>query len=168
MPSKNKVQDTHISPDLKALHLAMVGIASVMNRPRNDERLLQEAGVKLDQALFRLLVMIERVGPIGVVDLADRLGRDYTTISRQVAKLAAMELVTRRGNPQDRRIREATIAPKGKEMTDRLDAARERIGRHIFQSWAPQEVADLVRLMDRFASALEAQEHETGKQAPGR
>ncbi|WP_457322558.1 MarR family winged helix-turn-helix transcriptional regulator, partial [Stenotrophomonas sp. P5_B8] len=97
------MQDTHISPDLKALHLAMVGIASVMNRPRNDERLLQEAGVKLDQALFRLLVMIERVGPIGVVDLADRLGRDYTTISRQVAKLAAMELVTRRGNPQDRR-----------------------------------------------------------------
>jgi DNA-binding MarR family transcriptional regulator len=104
--------------------------------------------------------MIERVGPIGVVDLADRLGRDYTTISRQVAKLAAMELVTRRGNPQDRRIREATIAAKGKEMTDRLDAARERLGRAIFQTWAPQDVADLVRLMGRFASALEETERK--------
>jgi len=99
MPVKNKVQDTHNSSALKSLHLSMVSLASVMNWPRNDERLIQEAGVTLDQALFRLLVVIERVGPIGVVDLADRLGRDYTTISRQVAKLAAMELVTRRGNP---------------------------------------------------------------------
>jgi len=160
MPAKKRVQDTHISPDLKSLHLSMIGIASVMNRPRNDERLIREAGLKLDQALFRLLVMIERVGPIGVVELADRLGRDYTTISRQVAKLASMELVTRRGNPQDRRIREAMIAPKGKAMTERLDAARERMGRNILESWTPQEVSDLVRLMAKFASALEASERQ--------
>lgn len=158
MSAKKRVQDTHISAELKSLHLSMVSLVSVMNRPRNDERLLQEAGVKLDQALFRLLVVIERVGPIGVVELADRLGRDYTTISRQVAKLAAMELITRQGNPQDRRIREATIAPKGKEMTDRLDAARERMGRVIFESWEPQEVSDLVRLMAKFADAMEAVE----------
>jgi len=161
MPAKKRVQDTHISAELKSLHLSMVSLVSVMNRPRNDERLLQEAGVKLDQALFRLLVVIERVGPIGVVELADRLGRDYTTISRQVAKLATMELITRQGNPQDRRIREATIAPKGKEMTDRLDAARERMGKVIFESWEPQEVSDLVRLMAKFADAMEAVERGT-------
>jgi len=152
------MQDTHISPELKSLHHSLISIVSVMNRPRNDERLIAEAGLKLDQALFRLLVVIERAGPIGVVELADRLGRDYTTISRQVARLASMELVTRQGNPADRRIREATIAPKGKEMTDRLDAARERMAREIFGSWAPQEVSDLVRLMAKFAGALEASE----------
>lgn len=161
MPAKKRVQDTHISAGLKSLHLSMVSLVSVMNRPRNDERLLQEAGVKLDQALFRLLVVIERVGPIGVVELADRLGRDYTTISRQVAKLATMELITRQGNPQDRRIRDAAIAPKGKEMTDRLDAARERMGRVIFESWEPQEVSDLVRLTAKFADAMEAVERGT-------
>jgi len=160
MPVKKKVQDTHNSAELKSLHLSMVSLASVMNRPRNDEMLIQAAGLKLDQALFRLLVMIERVGPIGVVDLADRLGRDYTTISRQVAKLASMELVTRRGNPEDRRIREASIAPKGKDMTDRLDAARERIGREIFASWSAQDVSELVRLMAKFAGALESRERE--------
>jgi len=152
------MQDTHISPELKSLHHSLISIVSVMNRPRNDERLIAEAGLKLDQALFRLLVVIERAGPIGVVELADRLGRDYTTISRQVARLASMELVTRQGNPADRRIREATIAPKGKEMTDRLDAARERMAREIFGSWAPQEVSDLVCLMAKFAGALEASE----------
>jgi DNA-binding MarR family transcriptional regulator len=158
MATKKNVQDTHISAQLKALHSALIGIVSVMNRPRNDERLIKAAGIRLDQALFRLLVVIERLGPIGVVELADRAGRDYTTISRQVAKLESMELVIRRDNAQDRRVREAVIAPKGKAMTDRLDEARERMGREIFATWSREEVADLVRLMRKFADALERQE----------
>ncbi len=152
------MQDTHISAQMRSLHGALIAIGSVMNRPRNDERLIEAAGIRIDQALFRLLVVIERLGPIGVVDLADRLGRDYTTISRQVAKLAAMELVTRRGNSEDRRVREALIAPKGKLMTDRLDAAREAMARELFASWSPEDRDDLVRLMCRFAEALEQRE----------
>ncbi|XXE09045.1 winged helix-turn-helix transcriptional regulator [Pseudomonas sp. Z1-14] len=126
-----------------------------MNRPRNDERLIAEAGVHLDQALFRLLVVIERVGPIGVVDLAGRLGRDYTTISRQVSKLEHMELVIRHENSEDRRMREAVVSAKGKAITDQIDQARERLARGIFQDWAAEDITDLVRLMRKFAKALE-------------
>lgn len=155
MVAKKKVQDTHISTQLKDLHRSLITIVSVMNRPRNDERLIAEAGAQLDQALFRLLVVIERVGPIGVVDLADRLGRDYTTISRQVAKLERMEMVKRHENPEDRRMRETVVSSKGKAVTDKLDQARERLARGIFQDWAAEDVADLVRLMQKFAEALE-------------
>lgn len=155
MATKKKVQDTHISAQLKDLHRSLITIVSVMNRPRNDERLIAEAGVQLDQALFRLLVVIERVGPIGVVDLADRLGRDYTTISRQVAKLERMEMVKRHENPEDRRMRETVVSSKGKAVTDKLDHARERLARGIFQDWAAEDVEDLVRLMRKFAEALE-------------
>ncbi|MBO1114269.1 MarR family winged helix-turn-helix transcriptional regulator [Bordetella petrii] len=155
MTIKKKVQDTHISAQLKDLHRSLISIVSVMNRPRNDERLIAEAGVQLDQALFRLLVVIERVGPIGVVDLADRLGRDYTTISRQVAKLERMEMVMRHENSEDRRIREAVVSSKGKAITDQLDQARERLARGIFQDWTAEDITDLVRLMRKFAEALE-------------
>ena len=106
-----------------------------MNRPQRDESLIKEAGIPLDRALFPLLVGIERFGPIGVVELADRVGRDYTTVSRQVAKLESLGLVERRGSAADRRVREAVITPKGKAMTDLVDAARERIGRAIFETW---------------------------------
>ncbi|WP_434028774.1 MarR family winged helix-turn-helix transcriptional regulator [[Pseudomonas] boreopolis] len=136
----------------------MLSIVSVMNRPRNDERLIEKAGIKLDQALFRLLVVIERLGPIGVVELADRLGRDYTTISRQVTKLEGMGLVLRSENARDRRMREAVVSPAGKAMTDQIDAAREQMGREIFKTWEPEDLDDLVRLMRRFADALEALE----------
>ncbi|KAF1685454.1 MarR family transcriptional regulator [Pseudoxanthomonas broegbernensis] len=156
MPTKNNVQDAHISAQMKALHAALVGIAGAMNRPRNDERMIEEAGIRLDRALFSVLVGIERLGPIGVVELSERAGRDYTTVSRQVAKLESLGLVKRRENPLDRRVREAVVSAKGKAMTDRIDAARERMGHAIFKDWSRDELDVFVRLMRRFADALEA------------
>ncbi|MGC2779302.1 MAG: MarR family transcriptional regulator, partial [Bradyrhizobium sp.] len=85
---------------------------------------------------------------------ADRVGRDYTTVSRQVAKLEALGLVERRDSAADRRVREAVITPKGKAMTNLVDAARERIGRAIFASWDAHEIDELVRLTRKFADAV--------------
>lgn len=144
-----------MSTQLKALHGALIRIASVMNRPRNDERLIEEAGVRLDRALFPLLVGIERVGPIGVVELADRVGRDYTTVSRQVAKLESLNLVSRQKSASDSRVREAVVTAEGQAMTDRIDMARQRMGREIFGEWRKEELDDLVRLMTKFVDALE-------------
>lgn len=154
MASRNKVQNTHISARLRELHDALLDIVSAMNRPQRDEALIKEAGIPLDRALFPLLVGIGRFGPIGVVDLADRVGRDYTTVSRQVARLESLGLVKRRGSAADRRVREAAITPKGKAMTDLVDTARERIGRAIFRTWEASELDELVRLMRRFADAI--------------
>ena len=157
MPSRKNVQNTHIGDQLRQLHSAVLDIVSVMNQPQRDEALIREAGIPLDRALFPLLVGIERFGPIGVVELADRVGRDYTTVSRQVAKLESLDLVERRGSVTDRRVREAIVSPKGKAMTDRLDAARERIGCGIFEQWDPHEMDELVRLMRKFADAVSSE-----------
>ena len=157
MSAKKNVQDAHMSAQVKTLHGAMMSIVSAMNRPRNDEKMIQQAGLRLDRALFSVLVSIERLGPIGIVELAERTGRDYTTISRQVAKLESLDLIERLESPADRRKREAVIAPKGKAMTDRIDAARERMARTIFKDWSGEELDVFVRLMRRFADALEEQ-----------
>lgn len=46
--SENKnVQDTHISEQMKALHGALIRVVSALNRPRNDEKLIAEAGIQL-------------------------------------------------------------------------------------------------------------------------
>jgi DNA-binding MarR family transcriptional regulator len=155
MAPKKPVQAAHISSQqLKDLHLSLLEIISAMNRPERDEYMVRAAGISLERALFPLLVGVERVGPIGLVDLADRAGRDYTTVSRQVAKLETLGLVKREENFVDRRVRKVTITPQGKAMTDRVDAARERMGRAIFDSWEPQDAEALIRLMRKFADAL--------------
>jgi DNA-binding MarR family transcriptional regulator len=157
MPSRKKVQNTHIDDRLRVLHGAVLDIVSAMNRPQRDTVLIREAGIPLDRALFPLLVGIERFGPIGIVDLADRVGRDYTTVSRQVTRLESLGLVERQGSAADRRVREAAVTAKGKAMTDRVDAARERIGRAIFATWDAHDVDALVRLMRRFADAMQTE-----------
>ena len=162
MSSRKNVQDTHISDQIRVLHGALIDIVGVMNRPQGDERMVREAGIALDGALFPLLVGIERRGPIGVVDLADRVGRDYTTVSRQVAKLESLGLVERQASAADRRVREAVVTPRGKTMTDAVDLARDRIGRSIFQSWEEKDVAELVRLMRKFADDITAPDSPAG------
>ena len=157
MASRIKVRDARIDTQIRDLHRALLDIVGVINRPQRDETLIKEAAIPLDRALFPLLVVIDKFGPIGVVDLADRVGRDYTTVSRQVAKLASVDLVERNVNPRDRRIRKAVITAKGKVMTQAVDAARERLGRRIFKSWSPHDIEELVRLMRRFADAMRDQ-----------
>lgn len=155
MARNKRVQAAHISTQqLKDLHLSLLDIVSVMNRPERDAYMVRAAGISLERVLFPLLVGVERLGPIGLVELADRSGRDYTTVSRQVSKLEALGLVTREANTVDRRVRKVAITPKGKAMTDRVDAARERMGREIFDSWEPRDVEALMRLMRKFADAL--------------
>jgi DNA-binding MarR family transcriptional regulator len=154
MPSTKKVQNTHITAQLRELHGAVLDIVSAMNRPQRDEALIKEAGIPLDRALFPLLVSVERFGPIGIVELADRVGRDYTTVSRQVAKLESLGLVERHGNAADRRVREAVVSPRGRAMTERVEAARDRIGRAIFKTWDARDIDDLARLMRKFADAM--------------
>jgi DNA-binding MarR family transcriptional regulator len=156
MASKKKAKSTAITTvQLRDLHRSMLDIVSMMNRPQRDEVLIEAAGIPLDRALFPLLVGIQRFGPIGVVELADRAGRDYTTVSRQVARLEELGLVDRRESPADKRVREAVVTADGEAMTDLVDAARDKIGRKIFKTWDAGDVGELVRLMRKFADALE-------------
>jgi DNA-binding MarR family transcriptional regulator len=156
MSSRENVQNTHIDGVLRQLHLAVLEIVGAMNRPQQDEALLREAGVKLDRALFPLLVGVEKFGPIGVVELADRVGRDYTTVSRQIAKLEALGLVARRGGEADRRVREAVVTAQGRAINQRIDAARSRLMASIFADWEGEDIETLARLARKLADALGA------------
>jgi DNA-binding MarR family transcriptional regulator len=154
--STRNVQITPIDELLRELHGAVIDIVGAMARPQQDEALIRAAGITLDRALFPLLVLVERRGPLGVVELADRVGRDYTTVSRQVSKLESLGLIERQENAADRRVRAALITAKGKKMTGRIDAAREHMGRAIFETWPQRDLQNLARLMRRFADAIQA------------
>jgi DNA-binding MarR family transcriptional regulator len=152
--SRKTVRNAHIGTQIRDLHSSLLDIVSVINRPQRDAVLIKEAAIPLDRALFPLLVVIDKFGPIGVVDLADRVGRDYTTVSRQIAKLESIDLVERKLDAKDRRTRETAVTAKGKAMTQAVEAARERIGRRILSTWDVRDIDDLVRLMRKFAHAI--------------
>ncbi len=140
--------------ELKVLHGALVDLVAMMNEPQRDDTLLNEAGVSLDRALFPLLVGIERYGPIGVVDLAAKAGRDYSTVSRQVTRLESLGLIDRQASEADRRINEAVITAKGKNITAALDAARQRLATPLLARWSDEDFSTLVRLLRRFVDDI--------------
>lgn len=152
--AKSKSNNEHVRVSLPELHRSVLDIVGIFNSPERDAANLESAGLTLERALFPLLVLIAKYGPIGVVDLATRVGRDYTTASRQVARLEQLHLVTRRVRPGDRRTREATLTPQGRAATDAVDAARERLALRMFRNWSRADYDQLLRLTRMLADGL--------------
>lgn len=151
------MQYAHNGYDITAFHGALLDIIGVMNQPARDEQLLQAAGVQLEQLLFPLLVAIGRRGPIGVVELADNLGRDYTTVSRQVKKLEAQGLAHKQPNANDRRISEVTLSEQGQAIFAQIARARQKLMNQVLANWSPDEVQALFTLTRKYADSLQQQ-----------
>jgi DNA-binding MarR family transcriptional regulator len=154
--SSKKVQKAQVAAALPHLHRSLIDIVSTMNRPERDAAMLELAGLPLERALFPLLVLVERLGPIGVVDLAGRVGRDYSTVSRQIARLEELKLVTRRASEADARVREAVITREGEVANRSIDAARERLAIEMFKDWSREDFDHLQRLLRRLADEMNA------------
>ena len=140
-----------MKPEILQLRAALLDLTGVLNRPQPDTALIALAGVDLDRALFPLLARVALRGPLGIGELAELCGRDYTTVSRQITKLEGLGLVARQENPLDARIKEAVITEKGRSMTKALDAARENILTALLAHWDTQELAQLAQLLRKFA-----------------
>ncbi len=132
----------------------MIELVGLFNSPQRDDLLLREAGVALDRALFPLLVRLGMTGPLSVAGLADQVGRDHTTISRQLAKLESLGLIVREGGEGDRRVRTARLAPAGDRIVRAISAARRRLLSRVLADWSEADLASLARLNRRFVDAL--------------
>jgi len=140
------------------LYQTFVEIAGYMNRPDIDVAFLERSGVKLDSALFPLLCRIGVLAPIGVVDLADAIGRDHSTISRQVAKLESLGLVDRSQAPDDQRVRLVRPSPGGNAMLARFGEVRGELMERRFEGWTAGERTDLLRLMKKMLGSVRGME----------
>ncbi|MTV40090.1 MarR family transcriptional regulator [Duganella radicis] len=136
------------------MHDALLDIIGFMSRPEPDVELMSAMAMPLERALLPLLVRIDRRGPIGVVELADLVGRDYTTVSRQVARLDELGLVVRRAGTRDKRVREAEVTELGREMADAIDRMREELVGELMADWTNAERRDLARLLKRMAADM--------------
>jgi len=143
-----------MNKDIREMHDALLDIIGFMSRPEPDVALMSEMSMPLERALLPLLVRIDRRGPIGVVELADVVGRDYTTVSRQVARLDELGLVVRRAGTRDKRVREAEATELGREMADAIDRMREQLVSELMADWTNAERRDLARLLKRMAAGM--------------
>jgi DNA-binding MarR family transcriptional regulator len=146
----------HNTHNYDSLVLALIDLIGMLNSPRQDEILLRESGVTLDRALFPLLVRIGTAPSLNVGALAEQVGRDQSTVSRQTAKLEALGLIRRRAGKADQRAREAIITAAGKGLVQSIAVARRRLLDRILAQWSAADVQALARLNRRFADGMKA------------
>jgi DNA-binding MarR family transcriptional regulator len=140
-----------LAKTVREMREALLDITGVLNRPQPDAAVIRAAGVDLDRALFPLLARVARLGPLGIVELAELTGRDHTTVSRQITKLQHMGLVARCLSLHDGRVRAVKITNQGRVMTEALDAARQKVIEQLLADWKTEDVRNLARLLRRAA-----------------
>jgi DNA-binding MarR family transcriptional regulator len=136
------------------IHAVLLQLHGYMNRPDLDQAFLVRAGVKLDRALFPLLSRIGLSHPIGVVDLANLVGRNHSTVSRQVAKLEALGLVRRQAAKGDQRVRLLEPSTTGAKMLNQFAMARRAFVTKRLANWTDEERSTLLDLLNRLSATI--------------
>ena len=143
-------------PDpLKTLHEALLQIVNILNRPQGDNVILTRAGVSLDTALFPLLVRTSMQRNLTIGALADQVGRDYSTVSRQITRLQELGLVHSEPSETDRRQRLLSVTAAGKNALKKIDRARNSVMSEALEGWSQAEIAELARVTARLAAAMQ-------------
>ncbi|MDR9855566.1 MarR family transcriptional regulator [Paenibacillus sp. VCA1] len=93
----------------------------------------------MEAAAFRVLVGIGHLQTTSVGDLAAMLGKNYSSVSRQIDKLEKAGLVHTYPSSEDSRIRLSELTIYGEELISMINHTRQRIMREALEDWTPEE-----------------------------
>jgi DNA-binding MarR family transcriptional regulator len=134
-------------------------IALLLRRSRAmSARLSRELHPDLDGAAYGLLVLLEDAGPLRASDLVARLGLDKSTVSRQIASLVDLGLVTREPDPADGRAQVLGTSPEGAARLSRVRDARRARWEADLSDWPVEDIATLGDLLGRLNRLGEARD----------
>lgn len=108
----------------------------------------------MDRAAYLLLNRLDREGPMGVKALAEAMGIDSSTVTRQVAPLVDTGLVKRTSHPEDGRAVVLALSPRGRGRLNEVRDSRRRLMAQVTDEWTPQEREVFTDLLVRFNAGL--------------
>jgi DNA-binding MarR family transcriptional regulator len=127
---------------------ALLGIGRLMRQRLQGET--------LDTGSFSLLKALAASGPLRVTDLAVWANLDASTVSRHVAQLHTAGLIERTPDPVDGRAQRVKLSDAGAARIDAALRSRRALIEKCLESWDPDDLAELDRLLTRFAADVEA------------
>ncbi len=132
---------------------ALFEIVTFFNQPQQDRKLLQQASIPLEPAALPIIVRVGRQPEISIGELADQIGRNHSSISRQVDKLVTagwLVEVERR----DQRIRRLNLSPQGQRALLQIKLAREAAIRQKLSNYSNADRTELLQVLQQLAATL--------------
>ncbi|MHB1444359.1 MAG: MarR family winged helix-turn-helix transcriptional regulator [Acidimicrobiales bacterium] len=163
MPSKTAGQPTP-APEGSAdgvaeAEAALTRMMRQAARPATWRKVMAAGGFSLDRAEYLTLARIEEAsaaGPVRLTDLAEAMGIDISTASRQVRSVAEAGLVERTCDPQDQRASRLRLTPAGRSTLARARRASQEAMSKLLITWSVADRRTLARLLDRLVEQLAA------------
>lgn len=129
-------------------------IVNFFNDPRHDTTLLKKAGIKDDKNLLPIIVRVGVSQTISIGDLANQLGKNHSSTSRQIDKFEKQGLLVSSYNDNDRRIRQVALTEKGTELLQLIERARYELLDDIFSQITEDELKGIANSLNLLATTL--------------
>ncbi|NLU67166.1 MarR family transcriptional regulator [Streptomyces sp. HNM0574] len=131
-------------------------LAVFLRRARaSSGEMAREVHPELEPSAYGLLVRLADAGPQRSSTLAAYFGVGKATMSRQVAALDRLGLITRTPDPADGRASLLQITPEGYARFNRVREARRARYQRKLASWDRAEIGELARLLNRLNGSRE-------------
>jgi DNA-binding MarR family transcriptional regulator len=116
---------------------------------RQIGRVLEPYGISSQQ--YNVLRILRGAGKDGLptLEIADRLVEQAPGITRLLDRLEKKRWIRRKRCPEDRRQVLCWITPGGLDLLGKLEIPLKELDRGVLKMLSPQEIATLVRLLDR-------------------
>lgn len=105
----------------------------------------QAGGHDISLVQSHILYEIEHQHQPSMQQVAETLGTDITTFSRQVQSLIKINLVTKKPDPTDRRISILSLTQEGKEVAENIDQQMNQYLDDVFSDMSQEEKEMVVR-----------------------
>jgi DNA-binding MarR family transcriptional regulator len=116
-------------------------------------RTMAGAGPQITAIQYRALIILSRLGPLNLKQLAERLGLQSPSVTRLCDRLVRKGLITRRPSPASARYVELALTDDGAQIIDAVFAARRAAIRSVLLTLTPQERLALREAFTTFAAA---------------
>lgn len=120
--------------DLRELFQIMTRRFGLLNK-----NCCQAGGTDISLVQSHILYELLRKEKPSMQQVADSLGMDITTFSRQIQTLVKMELVLKYPFPEDRRVSQLSLTTQGKYVAAKIDAEMNQYLNEVFSNMSEFE-----------------------------
>ncbi|WP_043430523.1 MarR family winged helix-turn-helix transcriptional regulator [Arthrobacter sp. FB24] len=120
-----------------------------------SQQLSRQVHPDMEPAAYGLLTVIRREGPIRLTELATCIGVGKPSVSRQIAFLESIGLVSKEADPLDGRAQTIRLTPKGEEKMHQVQDARREVFRERLGEWPVEDLQALAAYMAKLNATYE-------------
>lgn len=120
-----------------------------------SHQLSRQVHPDMEPAAYGLLSVIRKQGPIRLTDLASCIGVGKPSVSRQIAFLEGLGLVSKEADPLDGRAQAIRLTSEGEERMHQVQDARREVFRERLAEWPAEDLQALAMYMAKLNATYE-------------